>query len=77
MPEYVAKDQTQLTYEANVKRIRTEGRVVLDTMLNEALAAHSKAFNAGVQRGELLELRLDAQDVKRLLGSSAQKVLGP
>lgn len=77
MPEYNRKDEVTLAYQANVKRLRLEGRLALDRLLNDAVATMTHNFNAGLERGEILDLRLDEEQAQKLLGESAKKVLNP
>lgn len=76
MGEYRHKDKYVLSYDAGVKRIRLEGRLALDQVLNDALDAWSKEHEAAKKRGEVLELTGDREELTRYLRVSARKALG-
>lgn len=72
MPRYIHKDNILLEFEANKKRLRTEGRIVLDRVLNEALDQMAKEFNAGLDRGEVLRVESSPNELRRLLWQAAR-----
>lgn len=75
MPTYNYKDGVALAYERNKKRLRLEGTVVLDAMMNEALSEMTAEFNKGLERGEILEIGGSQEDMRRYLKLAAQKEL--
>lgn len=74
---YKKKDNVALAFAANVKRIRLEARIVLDHVLNEALAEMSKEFDEGLLRGELLNIAGSPEELKEFLRRAAEKELKP
>jgi hypothetical protein len=76
MPKYTHKDATTLAYEANKKRLRVEGQILLDNMMNEAVHEMTQQFNKELSHGRIVELKLDEDSVRKLFKSSSRKVLG-
>lgn len=76
MPNYNHKDAVALAYDANKKRLRLEGRIILDRLMNEALAEMTHEFNEGLQRGELLNIGGSAEELKGFLRIAARRELG-
>lgn len=72
---YRKKDEYVLAYQEGVKRIRQEGRIVLDRILNEALAEWSRESEAAKQRGDVLELVGNRQEIHDYFRRSARKAL--
>lgn len=77
MPNYLYKDDVALAYDANKKRLRTEGSIMLQAAMNEALSEMTAQFNEALARGEILEIGGSREEMKALLYSAAQKKLGP
>lgn len=77
MSRYTKRDSVELAYAANVKRIRLEGRIVLDNLMNEALAEMTEEFNERLTRGELLNIEGNREELKKYLRRAADKELGP
>jgi hypothetical protein len=75
MGEYQHKDKYVLSYDAGVKRIRLEGRIALDQVLNDAIDAWSREHEAAKKRGEVLELTGDRDALMVYLRASARKAL--
>ena len=75
MAGYRYKDNVQLAYDANVKRIRTEGAIVLQAMLNEALAEMDQQFTEALNRGEVLSIGGSREEMLGFLRTAAQKQL--
>lgn len=76
MPSYGYKDEVALTFEANKKRLRAEGAVILARLMNEALNEMTTQFNAALARGEILSIGASAEEMKGFLRTAAQKQLG-
>lgn len=76
MPKYLYKDAVALAFDANKKRLRLEGRILLDRIMNEALAEMTHEFNAGLERGELLNVGGSPEDLRRFLRVAAGRELG-
>jgi hypothetical protein len=73
---YIYKDRIVLVFEANKKRLRAEGQIILATLLNEALGEMSRQFDAAQARGELLEIGGSREEMKQFLRVAAQRELG-
>ena len=76
MPNYTYKDDVSLAFEANKKRLRAEGSIILSALLNEALSEMTTQFNAALARGEVLEIGGSREEMKAFLRVAAQKQLG-
>lgn len=77
MADYTYKDESALTYDANKIRLRTEGRLLLARLMNEAIAEMTRQFNDAQLRGELLEVTGNQDQLRELLWAAAQHTLGP
>lgn len=77
MPNYTHKDAVTLAFDANKKRLRTEGSIVLAALMNEALNEMTTRFNAGLAEGEILEIGGSRDELRELLRDVAQRELGP
>jgi hypothetical protein len=77
MPDYRYKDAVALAFDANKKRLRTEGSIVLAALMNEALNEMTTRFNAGLSEGEILEIGGSRDELRALLRDVAQRELGP
>ena len=77
MPAYAYKDAAALAYDANKKRLRTEGQILLAAAMNEALREMTTQFNEALKRGEVLEIGGSREELKALLLSAAQRELAP
>ena len=76
MPNYRYKDEVALAYDANKKRLRLEGRILLDRIMNEALAEMTDQFNRGLERGEVLLIGGSEDEFKSFLRIAASRELG-
>lgn len=76
MTDYRHKNAASLAYDANKKRLRLEGRLVLDLLMNEALHAMTQEFNEALNRGEVLELEGTREEMLQYLRVAAQQQLG-
>ncbi len=76
MPNYVYKDAVALAYDGNKKRLRAEGSIILDGLMNEALNTMTTEFNEALNRGELLEIGGTRTEMLGFLRTAAQKQLG-
>lgn len=75
MPTYSYKDEVALAFEANKKRLRAEGSILLAEVMNEALNEMTVQFNAALARGEILSIGGSREEMKDLLRLAAQKRL--
>jgi hypothetical protein len=71
MPSYNHKDAVVLAFDANKKRLRTEGSIVLAALMNEALNEMATQFNAALGIGGSRE------EMKAYLRVAAERELGP
>ena len=69
------KDRIELTYEANKRRLRLEGGLILAEMMNEALQEMNTAFHEALNRGELLEISGTREEMKGFLKRAAARHL--
>lgn len=77
MPNHTQKDDVQLAYDANKKRLRAEGQIVLARVMNEALHEMTTGFNEALARGEILEIGGSREELRALLLKASQRELGP
>lgn len=77
MSGYRYKDGAAMAYDRNKKRLRLEGRLVLDEVLNVALAEMTTEFNAALLQGETLELEGTREEILSYLRNAAARQLGP
>lgn len=75
MRGYTHKDAVSLAYDANKKRLRTEGSIVLAEVMNAALTEMTDQFNEALNRGEVLEIGGSRDEMKALLLAAARKQL--
>lgn len=71
------KDAAAMAYDRNKKRLRLEGRLVLDEVLNVALTEMTTQFNDALVRGDVLELEGTREEILDYLRTAAQRQLGP
>ena len=76
MPNYTYKDAVGLAFDANKKRLRAEGSILLAAVMNEALNEMTEQFNEGLKRGEILEIGGSRDEMKQFLATAAQRELG-
>lgn len=74
---YRKKDAVALAYEANKKRLRVEGAIVLASLLNEALAEMDAQFMEALNRGEVLSITGSREEMREFLRRAAERELGP
>lgn len=77
MASYIYKDKYALAFDANKKRLRTEGGILLARVMNEALNQMTEQFNEGKHRGEVLEIGGSQEELRELLFLASQKAIGP
>jgi hypothetical protein len=75
MPSYTYKNEVDLAFDANKKRLRCEGAILLQQVLNEALHEMSEQFNAGLAEGEILEIGGTREEMRQLLLAAANRKL--
>lgn len=73
---YAYKNEAALVFDSNKKRLRLEGRLVLDRIMNEVLREMAEEFNDALNRGEILSVGGSASETQEYFTSSARKVLG-
>jgi hypothetical protein len=76
MPSYLYKDNAALAYDANKKRLRAEGAIVLASVMNEALNEMTDQFNKALNEGKILEIGGSREEMKSFLRLAAQRELG-
>lgn len=76
MPEYKQLDRVELARRENQELIKLQGRQILRRVLNEALVEMEYEFQAALNQGQILELDADKDDLRQLLATVSQKVLG-
>jgi hypothetical protein len=76
MPNHTYKDNVALTFDANKKRLRTEGQIILAALMNEALHEMTSQFNEALSRGEILEIGGSREEMKGFLRIAASRELG-
>ena len=74
---YRYKNAVDLAYDANKKRLRTEGAIILAELMNEALSEMTTQFNEAQNRGEILEIGGSREEMKAYLRVAAKRHLGP
>ena len=75
MPTYGYKDDVALAFEANKKRLRAEGSIILAAVMNEALHEMTTQFNAALARGEILSIGGSREEMMGFLRDAAAKQL--
>ena len=70
------KSPVDLAYDANVKRIRTEGAIVLAEMMNEALNEMTAQFKEAQSAGSILRIGGSRDEMIGFLRIAAEKQLG-
>lgn len=75
MPSYGYKDDVALAYDANKKRLRVEGNIVLAAVMNEALREMTSQFNAALAQGDVLEITGSREELKGILLQAAKREL--
>lgn len=72
---YMKKDEAALRWDEVKKRLRLEGRIVLDRIMNEVLAEADKDFAAGLESGSLMDIPDSRADLQAYFTRAASKVL--
>lgn len=72
---YRHKGHDELIFDANVKRIRLEGRIILDEVMNEALKIMSDRFQEARLNGTVLELDGNKELLKEFLLEASKREL--
>lgn len=75
MPAYQMKDQVQLAYDANKRRLRVEAQVVLADVMNSALSEMTSQFNKALERGEILDIGGSRDELRALLWEASKREL--
>lgn len=70
---YHKMDEVELAFEGNKKRLRTEGSIILQRVMNEALAEMTSQFQESLAHGELLQLGGTAAEMKQYLKLASEK----
>jgi len=76
VPNYISKDNVALAFDANKKRLRCEGQIILAEVMNAALSEMTQQFNAALGEGQILEIGGTREEMKEFLRIAAQKQLG-
>jgi len=61
---HVHKGPAELAYDENKKRLRFEGRILMDRVMNEVLAHMTDEFQAALLRGEVLEVGSSREEAR-------------
>jgi hypothetical protein len=72
---YKHLSEIEIVWRENRENVSLQGRQILRRILNEALAELDEQFQAGLDRGEILEINPGQKELKELLFKSAQKEL--
>jgi hypothetical protein len=73
---YNYKGPAALTFDENKLRLRLEGRIVLQRIMNEVLREMSTEFDAGLLRGEVLSIGGTSAETQEYFTKAARKALG-
>lgn len=73
---YNYKGQAALAFDENKKRLRLEGRLVCDRIMNEVLREMTSEFQDALLRGEVLTLGGSAAETQEYFTAAARKALG-
>lgn len=73
---YAYKGEAALVFDSNKKRLRLEGRLVMDRVMNEVLREMTTEFQAAVLRGEILSVGGSAAETQQYFTAAARKALG-
>lgn len=72
---YNHKNQAALTYDENKKRLRLEGRILLDRVMNDVLHEMTEEFTAAILEGKILEIGASREEIQDYFRRSAQRQL--
>lgn len=73
---YNYKGAAQQTFDENKLRLRLEGRIVLNRIMNEVLREMTVEFQEAVLRGEILSVGGSASETQQYFTAAARKALG-
>jgi len=73
MTGYRRKSAADLVYDANKVRIRTEARVLLNEVINDAIDAMTIEFNEALNRGEVLSIGGTREEMLVFVRTAARK----
>lgn len=76
MPNYMYKDEAALAWDANKKRLRTEGAIILAEVMNEAINEMTLQFNEALEKGQIVSIGGSREEMKDFLAAAARKQLG-
>lgn len=72
---HIHKGPAELAYDENKKRLRFEGRILLDRIMNEVLDVMTTEFQAALLRGEVLEVGSTREEARAYFARVAQAQL--
>lgn len=75
MARFNKKDNIALAFDANKKRLRVEGAIILDELMNEAIGEMTNQFDEALNRGEILHVGGSREEMKGFLRIAAQRQL--
>lgn len=75
MAGFMKKDEAALRWDEAKKRLRLEGRIVLDRIMNEVLDEAARDFTEGLANGQLMDLPDSREELQRYFTRAASKVL--
>lgn len=75
MASYKKKDKVTLAFQANVKRLRAEGAIILAEVMNQAISEMDEAFQEALNKGELLHIEGTREEMKKYLRAAAEREL--
>jgi hypothetical protein len=67
MGYYRNKTPIDLKWQENRKRLQLEAQVIMDRVMNTALAQMDEEFTANLERGELISIESGRDDLMRYL----------
>lgn len=74
---YRKKKPHELIFDANKKRLRCEGAIILAEVLNEALAVMDEQFQDALLKGEVRTIGGSRDELLSLLRIASDRYLGP
>jgi hypothetical protein len=76
VPTHSHKDNVQLEWDNNKRRLRAEGACILAEIMNEAINEMTTQFNEALGRGEILQIGGTRREMQGYLAIAAQRQLG-
>jgi precorrin-6B methylase 2 len=73
---YNYKSEAQQAFDTNKLRLRLEGRIVLNRIMNEVLREMTQEFQDALLQGEILTLGGSASETQEYFTTAARKALG-